>query len=43
LKAEADYVTLSMLEEIHLLVTMCGVLLPAVPKAESVCPDSPLS
>lgn len=36
LKVEADYVTLSMLEEIHLLVTMSGMLLTAVPKTELV-------
>lgn len=40
LKSEAEYVTLSLLEEIHLLVTMCATLLPAVPKTDLVRTDA---
>lgn len=36
LKAEAEYATLALLEEIHLLVTLCALLLPAVPKTDLV-------
>jgi len=36
LKNETDYVPLSLLEEIHLIVTLGGNVLPAVPKSELV-------
>lgn len=34
LKNETDYVPLALLEEIHLIVTLCGSILPSVPKSE---------
>ncbi|KAF6749589.1 nucleoporin Nup186/Nup192/Nup205 [Ephemerocybe angulata] len=40
LKTDTDYVTLAMLEEIHLLVTMCAVLLPTVPKTDLLSANS---
>lgn len=36
LKSEMDNVTLAMMEEVHLLVTMCGSVLHHVPKVELV-------
>jgi nuclear pore complex protein Nup205 len=36
LKNETDYVPLALLEEIHLIVTLCGSILPSVPKSELV-------
>jgi nuclear pore complex protein Nup205 len=36
LKNEMDYVPLALLEEIHLIVTLCGSVLPSVPKSELV-------
>lgn len=37
LKNETDYVPLALLEEIHLIVTLCANVLPSVPKSELVC------
>ena len=37
LKVEVDDMSLSLLEEIHLLVSLCTNILPSVPKTELVC------
>jgi nuclear pore complex protein Nup205 len=37
LKTQADYVTLGILEEIHLVVNLCANVLPTVPRNELVC------
>ena len=36
LKTQADYVTLAILEDIHLVVNLCANVLPAVPRNELV-------
>ncbi|KAF9556462.1 hypothetical protein CPC08DRAFT_641486 [Agrocybe pediades] len=40
LKNEADHVTLSTLEEIELIITLCTSILPSVPKTELLAPNS---
>lgn len=36
LKNEADHVSLGILDEIHLIVSLCSNVLPSVPKREVV-------
>jgi nuclear pore complex protein Nup205 len=36
LRSETDYVPLALVEEIHLLVSLCASVLPFVPKSELV-------
>ncbi|TFK37612.1 nucleoporin Nup186/Nup192/Nup205 [Crucibulum laeve] len=40
LKNETDYTTLALLEEIHLIVTLCASVLPTVPKTELLSANS---
>ncbi|KAF7966977.1 hypothetical protein HWV62_36310 [Athelia sp. TMB] len=40
LKTDNDYAPLSLLEEIHLLVSLCGSVLPLVPKSEIAAVNS---
>jgi nuclear pore complex protein Nup205 len=36
LKSETDYISLALVEELHLLVSLCAGVLPMVPKSELV-------
>ncbi|RDB19677.1 hypothetical protein Hypma_013316 [Hypsizygus marmoreus] len=40
LKNDTDYVPLALLEEIHLLLTLCSSVLPSVPKTEMLSTNS---